>query len=221
MTAVFGDKRDRRRVHGAEQIFRDRLCLVQIYDGNADGITHMVQLGADREGRIYNAFNLKKLMADVTKQTDVLCPCRHALDRAIIWVLSPKTSIASGSLPALPAPIHKVMSWNGFWPCSGCAYYKGAAMHQLKVPKPCHHFNWTMPVTMFSIFMPWKRRWTACWPPGSSGGIAEFPSAPAATYRQGRSGWMAERGRLRLSGAFKAILNLLLGKIEATYGDSL
>lgn len=42
--------------------FRDRLCLLQIYD-NVDGITHMVQFEKDK----YDAPNVKKLLSDEDK----------------------------------------------------------------------------------------------------------------------------------------------------------
>lgn len=44
-------------------VFRDRLCLLQIYDGR-DGITHMVQFDRGR----YDAPNVKKLLADKNRQ---------------------------------------------------------------------------------------------------------------------------------------------------------
>jgi ribonuclease D len=45
-------------------VMRDRLCLLQIYDGSKDGITHMVQF--DRGN--YAAPNVKNLLSDASKQ---------------------------------------------------------------------------------------------------------------------------------------------------------
>ncbi len=43
---------------------RDRLCLLQIYDGNPEKLVHLVQFDKDS----YAAPNLRKLMSDKTKQ---------------------------------------------------------------------------------------------------------------------------------------------------------
>ncbi len=45
-------------------VFRDRLCLLQVYDGGADSKVHMVQF----EKGNYDAPNVKKLLADENKQ---------------------------------------------------------------------------------------------------------------------------------------------------------
>ena len=45
-------------------VWRDRLCLLQIYDGLADSKVHMVQF--DKDG--FDAPNVKKLLADVSKK---------------------------------------------------------------------------------------------------------------------------------------------------------
>jgi ribonuclease D len=45
-------------------VFRDRLCLLQVYDGAEGGKVHMVQFERGR----FDAPNVKKLMADATKE---------------------------------------------------------------------------------------------------------------------------------------------------------
>ncbi len=44
-------------------VWRDRLCLLQVYDGS-DGITHMVQFERGK----YDAPNVKKLLSDASKE---------------------------------------------------------------------------------------------------------------------------------------------------------
>ncbi len=45
-------------------VFRDRLCLLQIYDGQPDSKVHIIQFDRDA----YKAPNLRKLLADATKE---------------------------------------------------------------------------------------------------------------------------------------------------------
>ena len=45
-------------------VFRDRLCLLQVYDGSDGGKVHMVQFERGR----FDAPNVKRLMADASKE---------------------------------------------------------------------------------------------------------------------------------------------------------
>lgn len=45
-------------------VFRDRLCLLQVYDGSEGGLVHVVQFQPGK----YDAPNVKRLMADASKE---------------------------------------------------------------------------------------------------------------------------------------------------------